>query len=627
MRIVAIDSGGTFTDVVAFGDGSFHATKVPSTPHDPALATVEAYLTATRGGPATELRHGTTVATNTLLERSGARTLLVTTAGFGDVIEIGRQSRPDPYDHFVDRPPALVPRELRIEVAERVDHRGRVLVPLAADALPALVQTVACAAPEAVAVVLLHAYANPEHERRVVAALAAAGLDAVVASSDVAPEFREYERTSTTVMHAYLAPRTAGYLRRLDGDRRLPERVLVMRSAGGLGRAADLAGHPADALLSGPAAGALAAAAVARAAGHADALSFDMGGTSTDVCLVRDGRPEVRGLTEVGGLPCLAPALAVHTVGAGGGSIARLDAAGALRVGPESAGADPGPACYGRGGTEPTVTDANAALGRVRVLAGGALPLDIEAARGALDTLGAGAAEAVGEVVEANMERALRHVSVQQGVDPGELVLIAFGGAGGLHAAALCAAIGARAVLVPPAAGVLSAVGLLASPVRADRAHTDLHAVAEFSSGRFAALAADAAGEVAWAGDPVVTLAADCRYLGQSHEVRVPIDVTDTAADVADRFAAAHERLNGYVRDGAPVEVVTLRARAEVPSSWSAREVLASAASSVPPRLPQPVVPGPHLVEEADSCTWVPAGFLAREDALANLVLTPEAPA
>ena len=636
---VGVDSGGTFTDAVALDrDGVLRTAKVVSTSHDPSVATARACAAVAGADTAVELRHGTTVPTNALLERAGARTALVTTAGFADVIEIGRQRRPDLYDIEADRPIPLVPAPLRFGVRERLAHSGEVVVPLDEDAIAAVCERVDAAAPEAVAVCLLHAYANGEHERQIAARLARPGRT-VVTSSAAAPEMREYERISTTVLHAYLGPGTAVYLDRLVADPEVPARVLVMRSAGGLAEVSTIVSRPADAMLSGPAAGALAAAAVAEAAGHPNALAFDMGGTSTDVCLIEAGRPEVRALTEVGGLPCLAPALAVHTVGAGGGSIAAVDPGGALTVGPRSAGAVPGPACYGRGATSPTVTDANVALGRVARLVGGDLQLQPDLASAALASLGADAAEAVVAVADAVMERALREVSVYRGVDPGGCALVAFGGAGGLHAAALARALGCRAVLVPPRAGVLSAVGLLAAPVRADRSRTRIGDLASLDPADLVALRAAASAELGNSVALRCELAVDCRYVGQSHELRVPVNPGDAAADVVERFHSVHERRNGYRRDGASVEVVTLRASAEAPSGIGVVDLLARVpepgrAAPVPRSGPGGVLrwdrtalppgfttTGPCAVDDLDSTTWVPAGFVVGVDDALNLVL------
>ncbi len=628
--IVGIDSGGTFTDAVAVrADGSVRVAKVASTPDDPARATSEAFA-AVAGDvdrDAAELRHGTTVPTNALLEQRGARTALVTTAGFADVIEIGRQRRPDLYDISVNRPPALVPPELRFEVSERISHDGNVVTDLECGDIAEMVKA---AGAEAVGVSLLHSYANPVHEQDVAAAVDAGGERFVVASHDVANEYREFERTSTAVLNAYLGPGTASYFARLAGSADLPDDILIMRSSGGLGSVSDLCRHPADALVSGPAAGALAAGAVAAAAGFPDAVGFDMGGTSTDVVLVRDGKPELRALTEISGYPCLAPALAVHTVGAGGGSIARIDAGGALRVGPRSAGAVPGPVAYGRGGSEPTVTDANVELDRVRSLVGGAMALHSAAASAALAGLGADAASGVIEVVEANMERAMREVTVQRGVDPAGLAIIAFGGAGGLHAARLCEALGARAVVVPPHAGLLSAVGLVCAPVRADSSQTVLVRLDDFDITRFDSLVDEAAASIRWAGEPVIERIADCRYRGQSHEIQVPAEPGDAVEVIARRFHDEHERLNGYARPGAEVQVVTIRAAAEVASPVAVADVLA--ASRVRPdgddlmrgglRVGE-LRPGPDVIVEDEQTVFVPDGFNVRRDDLDNLVLEP----
>lgn len=637
--IVGVDSGGTFTDAVALGgDGELRTAKLPSTPHDPAVATARACAAVAGTDTAVELRHGTTVPTNALLERAGARTALVTTEGFADVIEIGRQSRPDLYDIHAERPVPLVPAPLRFEVRERVDHHGDVLVPLDDDAVSELCERVDAAAPEAVAVCLLHAYANGDHERELAARLARPGRTVVIATS-VAPEAREYERASTAALHAYLGPGTTAYLDHLVADPDVPARVLVMRSAGGLAEAATITSRPADAMLSGPAAGALAAAAVAESAGYPDALAFDMGGTSTDVCLIEAGRPEVRALTEVGGLPCLSPALAIHTVGAGGGSIAAMDAGGALTVGPRSAGAEPGPACYGRGGTLPTVTDANVVQGKVVRLVGGDFPLEPDLAAAALAPLGEGPAAAVVAVVDAVMERALRAVSVYRGVDPAGCALVAFGGAGGLHAASLARALRCRAVVVPPRAGVLSAVGLLAAPVRADRSQTRIGDLADLDLGALRPLRQAAEAELGNPASVTCELALECRYAGQSHELRLPVLPGDTTADLLERFHAEHERRNGYRRDGAPVQVVTLRASAEAPSGIGVADLLACLPRpDGPAPAPHPgpggfarweratlpegfATEGPCVIDDLDSTTWVPASFGLEVDANRNLVL------
>ncbi len=453
---VGADTGGTFTDLVA-PDG--RVAKVLSTPADPGQAVREG-LEALGGGRPSLLAHGTTVATNALLEHRGARVALVATPGFADVIEIARQDRPSLYDGSVDRPPPLVPRAWRYEVGGRLAADGSELEPVDVASVPELDPDL-----EAVAVCLLHSDLDPSHERAVADVLEARGID-VSCSSEVSPEFREYERTVTTVLNAYLRPRCRAYLRGLAG---VADEVLVMTSAGGLLPAGSAADLPAALLLSGPAGGVRAGAAVAAACGFADAVTFDMGGTSTDVCLVLGGMPEPAAGRTAAGYPVRLPSLDVHTIGAGGGSIARIDPGGALVVGPASAGADPGPACYGRGGTEPTVTDADLVLGRIAPDA--ALPglgrLDRAAAEAALERAGVDAGGVVA-VVDAAMERAVRTVTVERGVDPRGLALVAFGGAGPLHACALADALGMAAVVVPPRAGVLSAVGLLCSPIQRD---------------------------------------------------------------------------------------------------------------------------------------------------------------
>jgi N-methylhydantoinase A/oxoprolinase/acetone carboxylase beta subunit len=575
MRIGA-DTGGTFTDVVG-EDGAI--AKVPSTPDDPGIA-LRAGVNALGGG-ASVLSHGTTVATNALLERKGARVVLVTNVGVSDVIEIARQDRPKLYDGDARRPEPLVTRSDRLEVAGRLDATGVEIEPVGA---PPHVGDA-----EAVAVCLLHADLNPTHEQAVASALRERGVD-VTTSSEIAPEMREYERTVTTVVNAYLRPGCRDYLAAL-GD--AAAEVLVMTSAGGLVPVARGAEVPASLLLSGPAGGVRAAAAVAVACGFPDAVTFDMGGTSTDVCLVRDGAPAPAAQRDVAGMPVRLPALDIHTIGAGGGSIARVDAGGALRVGPESAGAMPGPACYGHGGVEPTVTDADLVAGRIAH--GTELPgigvLDVHAARTALARAGV-EAEGVIAVIDAEMERAVRAVTVERGIDPRPLTLVAFGGAGPLHACALADAIGMAAVIVPPRAGVLSAVGLLCAPVQRDLVRSwptpSDHGGLEEAHIQLAIEASRAVG-----GGATVELSVDCRYEGQSHELTVP----DVAA-----FEEEHRRRNGYARPGAPVEVIALRARAVTPAPIDM--------TALPPPSRERVV-GPAVVAEPDCTMWVPAGWRA----------------
>ena len=567
---VGVDTGGTFTDAVE-DDGRI--VKVPSTPDDPSAA-VGSVIDLLGARPEV-LGHGTTVATNALLERSGATVALVTTPGFTDIIEIGRQDRPSLYNLWADRPEPLVPRDLRFGVDE-------------VENIPSAVH--------AVAVCLLDSDRDPTPERAAGAAIAVRGFD-VTCSTDVSPEFREYERTLTTVVNAYLRPVCRSYLERLT---RLGEEVLVMTSAGGLVPLAEAAEVPAALLLSGPAGGVLAAAAIAAANGSPDAVTFDMGGTSTDVCLVRGAVPEAAPGRVVGGFPLRLPSLDVHTIGAGGGSIARLDAGGALVVGPQSAGALPGPACYGKGGQQPTVTDANLMLARIPP--DGALPglgtLDLGAARAALARADV-RADGVVAVVNANMERALRAVSVERGVDPRSLVLVAFGGAGPLHACALADALGMQRVIVPARAGVLSALGMLGAP----RARELVRSwTGEGSVDR--ALATLASEARALVGAVATTLTAlDVRYVGQSHELTV---------ESLDAFHDEHDRRNGYARPDAPVEIVALRARARIEPSLDI--------TALPP-IDRSTAIGPAVIAEPDCTIWVPEGWRARRGEASALVL------
>ena len=602
MRI-GVDSGGTFTDVVAV-DGRLH--KVPSTPSDPGEA-VRSGAAVLAEGRLRLLAHGTTVATNALLERKGATVALVTTEGCRDVIEIGRQHRPSLYDPFVDRPEPLIPRDLRIEVAERLAGAGTVLVPYEPASVPPLPPGVG-----AVAVCLLHSDLDPSHERAVAADLAAAGHD-VSASYEVSPEFREYERTVTTVVNAFLRPTCAPYLRGLAD---VADQLVVMTSAGGLVGVETAAALPAALLLSGPAAGVRAAAAVAAACGFPDALSFDMGGTSTDVCLILDGEPAPAGQRDVAGFPIRLPSLDVHTIGAGGGSIASIDPGGALVVGPGSAGAVPGPACYGRGGTLPTVTDADLAAGRIPGDASfpGLGVLDVDAARAALDRAGVDA-QGVIDVVNAGMEQALRTVSVERGVDPRGLALVAFGGAGPLHACELAESLGIPAVIVPAAAGVLSAVGLLTSPRRRELVRSWptplVHDGLDDAGAALAHAAVDALVEGSDDDRSKVRTSTflDCRYEGQSHELRVA---------ALSEFPAEHLARNGYARPGDRVEVVALRAVAELPAPATIETVLAGHAEDAPAR-----VDGPQVVSRADCTIWVPEGWSGEPGPLGSMVLRP----
>ncbi len=592
MRI-AIDTGGTFTDCLREQDGKLEALKLASTPDDPARAMLAA-LQRLGAAADCEIRHGTTVGTNTLLERSGARVALVTTAGFEDVIEIGRQARRRLYDWLAPAEPPLVGRRLRLGVKERVDGRGRVLTPLRPEELRRLAARLKALAPESIAVSLLYSFAHPAHERAIAAALA--GLDLPLSLSHrILPEFREYERTAATVINAYLAPRMQRYLRRLEAavGRGWPQaRLQVMQSAGGILSAAAAAREPVRTLLSGPAGGVLGAWQAARGAGVGPVLSFDMGGTSTDVALIAAPGPRPAMESEVAGLPVAVPMLEIHTVGAGGGSIAWRDRGGAWQVGPRSAGAMPGPIAYGRGGEALTVTDAQLLLGRLPARLASGLALDAgrvaeafaraaRLERRSPETLAAGLLR----LAEARMEKALRVVSLERGRDPREFTLAAFGGAGPLHACALAEALGMRRVLVPRLCGLLSAYGLLGADAVRDESRTVmLPPEPRLLEPHFRAL--ERAGRAALRREGLAPGAAlalrslDLRYRGQGYELNL-----DWSAGFAAAFHRAHRRRYGYADPGRAIEVVGVRLRlvAAAPPLPVVRLAAAGRGAAAPP--------------------------------------------
>jgi N-methylhydantoinase A len=570
---VAVDTGGTFTDCVWMHRGRLRMLKVFSTPQDPSQAIVEALQKIAHHGELV-LLHGTTVGTNTLLERKGARTALVTTAGFEDAIEIGRQARPKLYDFFFDRVEPLVARDLRFGVEERTACDGEILTAPSPQDLQSLSSRVAVAHPQAVALSLLFSFANPKNELAVADALLPLGVPLSI-SHEILPEFREYERTSTVVVNAYLQPVMKGYLDRLSaGVANGQARIFVMQSNGGIAALAAAAREPVRTVLSGPAGGVVGAAATARASGFERLIAFDMGGTSTDASLV-DCAIATASDAQVAGLPVGVPMLDIHTVGAGGGSLARFDAGGVLRVGPESAGADPGPICYGRG-VQPTVTDANLLLGRLQAerFLGGEFRLDLERTRTitqawlkkqksrlTLEQF----ADGVIRVVNATMEKAIRVVSVERGRDPRDYALVAFGGAGGLHACALAEALGIPQVIVPALPGALSALGILASDVVKDYSRTVLWRVSgeiphERLKQEFAALEKQAARifkQEGWPGKAGHEKSVDVRYRGQGYELSIPL-----SRDLLKEFEREHQRRYGYIHPNREVELVTLRLRA-----------------------------------------------------------------
>jgi N-methylhydantoinase A len=565
---LGVDVGGTFTDLVALVDGHVVTAKVPSTPADQSEGVLAA-LRAGEVGGVTAFAHGMTVATNALLERRGARTALVTTAGFRDVLEIGRQNRPDLYDLARDRPPGLIPRELRFCVRERMGPQGEV-EPLDEDSVEEAVARLRECDVESVAVCLLFAFQHPDHERRVGEAIREALPDVHVSlSSEVLPEFREYERFATTAADAYLAPRLAAYLQKLAGkagDADVPE-PRVMQSSGGVVELETAAALASGCVLSGPAGGVVGAAYAGEASGYRNLLTFDMGGTSTDVAPIVDGEAQTATDAVVAGIPIRHPMVDVHTVSAGGGSLARADAGGALRVGPESAGAEPGPAAYDRGGSEPTVTDANLFIGLLAdgaELGGGEVVLRRELAEKALEQVGKElgldpleTALGVVRVADAEMVRALRVVSVERGLDPRDFALAAFGGAGGMHACSLAEELGMRTVLVPRASGVLSALGLAISDLRRDFVHPLIGGLEDIDRATvedgYGALEREASAALS---GPQLTRRADLRYLRQAFELTVEADDLDA---LAERFHDAHEQRYGYSMPEEPVELVALR--------------------------------------------------------------------
>lgn len=664
--------------------GRLRIHKQPTTPDDPSQAVVAGLIAASDRPPDAAARgdapivHGSTVATNALLERRGARTAFITTAGFRDVPEIGRQDRPDLYALVPQKPPPLAPRRWRFEAVERVSAAGETLTPLDEAALIPVLDRLAAESIESVAVCLLFSFLHPAHERRI-AALVHRRLGPgifVSLSSDILPEYREYERATATLINAYVAPLMSRYLRRL-GEAIVPRHLSVMQSNGGIISAAMAGAQAARTALSGPAGGVVGARYVARATGYDDIITFDMGGTSADVALC-PGRAPVTTEGEIAGLPLRLPMIDIHTVGAGGGSLAWVDAGGALNVGPQSAGADPGPAAYhadfGRWRAaldrhfapgRATVSDANLALGRLdpaRFL-GGAMPLHEESARRALASLAAElgvpieeAAWAVVRVTNATMERAVRRISVERGHDPRRFTLVAFGGGGPLHACELAASLGIPRVLVPPVPGVLSALGMLAAEPTRDYSQTVMLSPAEVVAGDpFAPLETRALEEMTAEGyDPArLTLhrGLDMRYRGQSHELTVAVATADgdprtDAAALSDAFHAAHAARYGYARPEAAVEVVTARLSAVAPPAAPALAHHAAGGPSPAAALigrrpvwfeggfieaklydrdrlrPRNFFHGPGVLYQYDTTTILPPGWTALVDEGENLIVS-----
>jgi N-methylhydantoinase A len=658
---IAIDSGGTFTDCVWLApDSTLHVLKVFSTPADPAQAIAAAVEKIAGAGKAI-LLHGTTVGTNTLLQRKGARVAFVTTAGFEDSIEIGRQNRPRLYDFFFEKDPPLAPPELRFGVEERTASDGRIVLAPDKSELTKLADQIAAQQPQAIALSLLFSFANPANEQSVAEELRRLDLPLSV-SHRILPEFREYERASTILVNAYLQPVMEHYLRSLE-KRLRGSRIFVMQSSGGITALTTAAEQPVRTVLSGPAGGVVGASAVAARSGFDRLITFDMGGTSTDVALI-DGHPATTNEADVAGIPVRVPVLDIHTVGAGGGSLARFDAGGALRVGPESAGADPGPICYGKG-ERPTVTDANLLLGRLPAdqFLGGDFRLDVartrivvqqwlkqNGSRLSLEEFSAG----VVRVVNANMEKAIRVVSIERGHDPRRFSLVAFGGAGAMHACELAQSLRIAQVIVPAHPGALSALGILISDVVKDSSRTVLlHAGGKENANgpnglprrKLAALYAELQRAVAaelkkeqWKGKAIYEPSADLRYRGQGYEINLPY-----GHDLLDRFHAEHKKRYGYSSPESAVEIVTVRLRGRLssPEKLSRMKIasndgrLTAAQASVwfaGKKVTCAVLPrhslvigkryrGPAIVTEYSATSVLPPGSSFRVDPAGNLLI------
>jgi len=680
--LVGIDAGGTFTDVclIAEDAGALHLLKVPSSPEDPARAIVEGLgrILDQQGdarrdqGEVTYFGHGSTIATNALIEGQGAQTGLITTAGFRDLLELGRQRRPDLYDLQADKPAPLVPRDRRLEVHERVHFDGRVECELDATEVRAVVRRLKEMGVRSVAVCFLYSYVRPQHEqmvRRIIAEEFPAAFAS--ASHEVVPEFREFERLSTVVANAYLGPVMSTYLSRLRpqlsalGVSVAPH---ITQSNGGVISFETAEAEPVRTVLSGPSSGVVGASYIAGLAGYENLITFDMGGTSTDVSLVEHGQPALSSQMDVHGYPIKTPMLDINTIGAGGGSIAWIDSGGHLKVGPRSAGAVPGPVCYDLGNDEPTVTDANVVLQTLNPtsLLAGSMPISANAARGAITDLAMrlgmdtmATAQGIISVVTANMARVVRVISVQRGYDPREYTLVAFGGAGPLHAARLARELEIPRVMVPEAPGVLCALGLLMTDLRTNYALTRILPAVEDSL----AAVADAFAEIerraaAWFDregiDParrVTQRSIDMRYAGQNYELSVPVDAGDiTAATIQrllDGFARAHEQMYGYVAAEEPVQIVTVRLDAvglttkatltpgtgDDPDPASARVgtrdiYLPESGGWIPVSVyDRPLlrtgnrVAGPAVIEQMDSTTLILPGQAAQVDPYRNLII------
>jgi len=676
---LAVDTGGTFTDlcVVDLHQGGLAVAKVPSTPSNPALAVIEGIEKLVAEGKIAAdaiqfLLHGTTVATNALLEHKGARSALLTTEGFEDILQIGRQNRPDLYDFWARRPPPIVPRHLCYGVPERIFYTGEVSVPLDTAEAERIVGDIKEKGIRSIAVSLLHSYANPVHERQLFDLIERLYPGAYVTlSSEVLPEFREYERTSTICINSFVMPKVNDYVAFLEERLRevgVASELYIMQSNGGVITAGMAREMSARTVLSGPAGGVLTGVLLSQATEHRNIITIDIGGTSSDISLIENGRPRLTTESQIGGHPIKLPMIDINTIGAGGGSIAWIDSGGALRVGPHSAGADPGPVCYGRGGTEPTATDANAILGRINpsYLLGGEMEMHLEDAFRAVEEkiarpLGMDvqrAAEGIIAVMNANMVRGIRRVSVEKGYDPREFTLVPFGGAGPLHGVELAQALNMLKIVVPPHPGIASAFGMLSADVRHDYVQTHITTIDRADVGVmqsiFESLEREGETQLRQEGFEGAAIQleryADIRYARQAYELRVAVAGGDLSRErldaTAESFHLEHERTYGHARRDEQVEFVNLRvvawgrlpeasldagmgAEGASPEPISRREVVFSDGESrdtpVYERDTLPAgktVGGPAVFEQLDSTILVFPGYDAVADPYGNLLIT-----
>ncbi|GAB4332244.1 MAG: hydantoinase/oxoprolinase family protein [Phototrophicales bacterium] len=653
--LVGVDIGGTFTDLVLSKDGYLTIHKLPSTPHNPAQAMLEGLNTIT-GNQISALErvaHGSTVATNAILERKGAKTAFITTQGFRDVLMIGRQNRPVLYALQPQLSAPLIPRDQCYDVPERLDHQGEVIIPLDMAAVDRVLDAIQAQGMESIAVCLLYSYINPVHERQIQDRIVARGLMErwqVALSHEVLPEFREYERASTVALEAYVRPVMGRYITKLE--QQLPQGVglRIMKSDGGVIGAERIKQQAIQTALSGPAAGVVGAYHIARLAGYENIITLDMGGTSTDVAVI-PGEPVRRPQSEIDGLPLRIRLLDIETIGAGGGSIARIDAGGALRVGPQSAGAVPGPAVYQRGGTQATVSDANAVLGRLDAdhFLGGGMPLDIEAGRRVIGEIAQqlnisveNAAKGILDVANVNIDRALRRVSVARGYDPRRFTLVVFGGAGALHACDVADRLQIPRVLVPRYPGVLCAFGLLVADVVLDYSQSVIRLVTDTTIDDLANLLEDmmeqAKHDLIQEGitdrdHRLYHASLDVRYQGQAYELNVP--VSDVVNDICEAFHRIHARTYGYAIEARAVEVVNLRLQAV--GIVDHPVITAESEKVYQPRpsgqkgdfalyerealKPGATFTGQALVFQLDSTIYIPTEWSARVDGYHNLIL------